>query len=40
MRGAKANDPFKRFIEEIVPSLTELPIFVVPFTQSFVTNSD
>jgi quinol monooxygenase YgiN len=36
----KANSPFKRFIDEIVPSLAEPPVFVVPFTQSFVTNAD
>ena len=36
----KANEPFKRFIEEIVPNLAEPPTFVVPFTQSVVTNAD
>ena len=36
----KANDPFKRFIEEIGPGLAEPPTFVVPFTQSFVSNAD
>ena len=36
----KANDPFKRFIEEIVPSLAEPPTFVEPFTQSFGSNAD
>ena len=36
----KANDPFKRFIAEIVPSLAEPPTFVVPFTQSLASNAD
>lgn len=36
----KANDPFKRFIEEIVPSLAEPPTFVVPFTESLVSIAD
>ena len=36
----KANDPFERFIEEIVPALAEPPTFVVPFTQSVVSNAD
>jgi quinol monooxygenase YgiN len=36
----KANEPFKRFIDEIVPSIIEPPTFVVPFTQSFVSNAD
>ena len=35
-----ANAPFKRFIEEIVPNLAEPPTFVVPFTQSVVSNAD
>ena len=35
-----ANVPFKRFIEEIVPNLAEPPTFVVPFTQSVVSNAD
>ena len=36
----QANDPFKRFIEEIVPNLAEPPTFVLPFAQSFVSNAD
>ena len=36
----KANDPFKRFVAEIVQSLAEPPAFVVPFTQSFASNAD
>ena len=35
-----ANAPFKRFVKEIVPSLAEPPSFVVPFTQSVVSNAD
>ena len=36
----KAHEPFKRFIEEIVPTLAEPPTFVVPFSQCLVTNAD
>ena len=35
-----ANDPFKRFMDEIVPGLAEPPTFVVPFTRSTVSNAD
>ena len=35
-----ANAPFKRFVDEIVPSLAEPPSFVVPFTHSVVSNAD
>ena len=35
-----AGAPFKRFVEEIVPDLAEPPTFVVPFTQSVVSNAD
>jgi quinol monooxygenase YgiN len=36
----KANEPFQRFIEDIVPNLAEPPTFVVPFTRSFVSIAD
>ena len=35
-----ANVPFKRLIQEIVPNLAEPPTFLVPFTQSVVSNAD
>jgi (4S)-4-hydroxy-5-phosphonooxypentane-2,3-dione isomerase len=35
-----ASAPFKQFVEEIVPTLAEPPTFVVPFTQSVVSNAD
>ena len=31
----KANEPFKRFVDEIVPSLLEPPSFVLTFTNSY-----
>ena len=39
-RAHTSNAPFKRFIDEIVPNLAEPPAFVVPFTQSIVSNAD
>ena len=35
----KANEPFKRFVEEIVPNIIEPPTFVIPFTQSSASNT-
>ena len=34
-----ANEPFKRFVEEIVPNIIEPPTFVIPFTQSSASNT-
>ena len=34
----KANEPFKKFVDEIVPSLFEPPTFVLPFTSSYTSN--
>jgi (4S)-4-hydroxy-5-phosphonooxypentane-2,3-dione isomerase len=36
----KANAPFQRFVDEIVPNVVEPPTFVIPVTQSFVSNAD
>ena len=36
----KANEPFKRFVDEIVPSLLEPPGFVLTFTKSYTSNAD
>jgi len=36
----KANAPFKRFVEEIIPNVIEPPTFVVPFTETAASNSD
>jgi quinol monooxygenase YgiN len=35
-----ANDPFKQFVDHIVPTVIEPPTFVVPFSQSFASNAD
>ena len=35
----KANEPFKKFVEEVVPSLFEPPTFVLPFTSSYTSNA-
>jgi quinol monooxygenase YgiN len=35
-----AGAPFTRFVEEIVPTLADPPSFVVPFTESLVSNAD
>ena len=35
-----ANEPFKRFVDEIVPSLLEPPRFLLTFTNSFTSNAD
>lgn len=36
----KEGEPFKKFVAEILPKLAEPPTFVVPFTQSVVSNAD
>ena len=36
----KEGEPFKKFVAEILPKLAEPPAFVVPFTQSVVSNAD
>ena len=36
----QANEPFKRFIDEIVPSLCEAPTFVLSFTNGYTSNAD
>ncbi len=35
-----ANEPFKRFVDEIIPSLLEPPSFVLTFTNSSTSNAD
>jgi (4S)-4-hydroxy-5-phosphonooxypentane-2,3-dione isomerase len=35
----KVNEPFRKFVDEIVPSLFEPPTFVLPFTNSYMSNS-
>jgi quinol monooxygenase YgiN len=39
-KAHQANEPFKRFIDEIVPSLFEAPTFVLPFTNGHTSNAD
>ena len=36
----KASEPFRKFVAEIVPSLIEPPLFVVPFAESTVSIVD
>jgi (4S)-4-hydroxy-5-phosphonooxypentane-2,3-dione isomerase len=35
----QANEPFKQFVAEIVPGLSEPPSFVLPFTVSHSSNA-
>ena len=35
-----ANEPFKKFVDEVVPTLREPPTFVVGFTNSYTSNAD
>ena len=36
----KASGPFRKFVAEIVPTLIEPPLFVMPFTESTVSIAD
>ena len=36
----KASEPFRKFVAEIVPTLIEPPLFVVPFADSTVSVAD
>jgi quinol monooxygenase YgiN len=39
-RTHQESEPFKRFIEHIVPNVIEAPIFVVPFTNATASIAD
>ena len=36
----KASEPFRKFVGEVVPSLIEPPLLVVPFAESMVSIVD